>query len=106
MTAQQPNTLLVEHPSFDFRSLLLRGVIVGDPGPGRPWGSESYDLPIPPLPLSSRTRTNLYRGHVATFVLRDDASLELRSFHYDATGVTSDEHPVGLVLAGDFWLVM
>lgn len=106
MTAQQPNTLLVEHPRFDFRSLLLRGVIVGDPGPGRPWGSESYDLPIPPLPLSSRARTNLHRGYVATFVFRDDASLELRSFHYDATGMASHEHPVGLVLAGDFWLVM
>jgi hypothetical protein len=106
MTAQRPNTLLVEHPRFDFRGLWLRAIIVGEPGPDRPWGSGSYDLPIPPLPLSSKTATNLYRGYVATFVLRDDASLELRSFHYDATGVGTEERSVGLVLAGDFWLVM
>ena len=89
--------------------LALYGVVLGPVDPldhDRDWGSAFYPLPLPPMPTTAIYPTCLHRGYVATFVLRAEGSLELRSYLHGPPGQPPATHPVGLALTGDFWVVL
>jgi hypothetical protein len=105
MTDQVPDALFAEHPSIDFGSLQLYHIIQGDPRLDHGWGDGLFPLPVATAPYFNGP-TCLHRGYVATFVLKADGRLELRSFCRPVPGQAPRDEDVRIHLEGDFWLVM
>ena len=103
VTAQSPDTLVVEHPNVALEGMSLYGVIRGDIRVNDGWG-ERYPVRGEPDRFFGAKCTALWRGSVATYRLSPSGRLELVAYEYpfsDHPSTDVREH-----LEGDFWLVL
>ena len=104
MTAQAPEQLINEHPSVDFGSMNLYGVIRGNVSANHGWGTP-YEFLHAPRPLKrARANSALWRGFVASFRLTSKGNLILCGYAY--SDADQEEESFEELLHGEFWMVM
>ena len=104
MTVQISNELIVEYPQINLGNLKPYAIVHGDIDSNHGWGERYEFIRRPKGVEQGEVCSALWRGYVATFVLKETGALYLIRYDYPFSKNESEEFEERI--EGDFWLVL